>query len=265
MILQREHELRQKLIDTTLELEAMKNMRTELFNLLKTAYQERDEAKNQLQKLMNNLSPIHFQDKFIAGFLQENPPMFHPSNPSITESSSLSHGSPPVDSFFETVSSPEFSNTNMAYLNHHQNQHFNYLRVPNEKPVSDHGTVAIDSIAKEKVLPQKGKLLQAVIDAGPLLQTILLAGPLPTWSNPPPLQDIQVPPLNIKVYDNDAAIIIDPVSFPAMPKFSSNVMSTCSASSMLNFAGNHVPYGSRNNSWKYSSDSSSSSKRQRYQ
>ncbi|KAM1380064.1 hypothetical protein ACFX2I_021850 [Malus domestica] len=31
----------------------------------------------------------------------------------------------------------------------------------------------------EKPLPEKGKLLQAVIKAGPLLQTLLLAGPLP--------------------------------------------------------------------------------------
>lgn len=273
--------MRQKLNDATLELETMKNIKMELFNLLKMAYQERDEARCQLQKLMNNLvlpsSPIHLQESLLMF-----PCAKAFANPSITDSSSLSHGSPPVDSFFDTVSSPEFSNintvdsnnnnNNMAYLNHHhQQQHlvqdFNCLAssssspspalmmmVPLEKPPpSDPATEVIDCLAKKRVLPQKGKLLQAVIDAGPLLQTILLAGPLPNWRNPPPLQDIKVPPLNIKEYDTTTSM--EPNSFPKpKPSFlqSSNVPSTCSAS-MLNFAGN--PSGSWNNSWQFSSSS----------
>ncbi|KAL7115876.1 hypothetical protein ACP275_04G208200 [Erythranthe tilingii] len=44
-------------------------------------------------------------------------------------------------------------------------------------------------------LPEKGKLLQAVMKAGPLLQTLLLAGPLPQWRHPPPpLDTYQIPP-----------------------------------------------------------------------
>ncbi|KAH7289286.1 hypothetical protein KP509_31G068400 [Ceratopteris richardii] len=35
-------------------------------------------------------------------------------------------------------------------------------------------------------LPEKGKLLQAVMQAGPLLHNLLLAGPLPQWKYPPP-------------------------------------------------------------------------------
>lgn len=259
----------------------MKNMKTELFNLLKTAYQERDEARNQLQKVINyNLIPTttpihHLQEIFVP-------------NPSITitESSSLSHGSPPVDSFFEPVSSPEFSNSKMGYLNNHHNfvqvQDFNYLNmaVPIEKPMCDPGTVVIDSLAAERVLPQKGKLLQAVLDSGPLLQTILLAGPLPIWRNPPPLQDIKFQPLNIKECDNNKneTRIIESISFPQKQKISSilqssNGVSTCSASSMVNFAGNHH-HGSLNNTWKFCSSSNSCSslriqlesrKRQRYQ
>ncbi|KAK2436116.1 hypothetical protein QL285_021128 [Trifolium repens] len=287
---ERKHELKRKLINATLELEAMKNIKTVLFNLLQTAYRERDEARNQLQNLMMNLiptSPIHLQDMLVQ---LENPLMFHSSKPipSITESSTISHGSPPVDSFFETVSSPEFSNTNMGHLKYHQNQQnlvqvqdFNHLMGFTQKPVSvDRGTAVIDSLAKGRVLPQKGKLLQAVIEAGPLLQNILLAGPLPTWRNPPPLQDIKVPHLNMKDYGNStnnvAARIIEPVSFPKASSVlqSSNAASSCSATPMLHFAGNHV-LGSWNGSQKFiSSDSSSSSslgthagskKRQRYQ
>ncbi|KAI3942282.1 hypothetical protein MKW92_047874 [Papaver armeniacum] len=48
----------------------------------------------------------------------------------------------------------------------------------------------------EKPLPEKGKLLQAVMKAGPLLQTLLLAGPLPQWQHPPPpLNFFERPPV----------------------------------------------------------------------
>ncbi|KAL5055959.1 hypothetical protein RYX36_036641 [Vicia faba] len=208
---QREHEQKHKLIDTILELEAMKKMNRELNNQLKIAYQERDEARDQLQKLKNKFCPIDFQ--------QENPFMFHSSKPnsSITDSSTLSYSSPSsVDSFFETASSSMLSNTSMGYLNHHPGQSFHYLMEPIEEQVHDFGSEYINSIAKERVLPQKGMLLRSVIDAGPLLQTILLEGTLPRWRNPPHLQDIN----NVNV------------------------------TSMLNLAGNHLP-GSSNNSLKY--------------
>ncbi|KAK3018950.1 hypothetical protein RJ639_003592 [Escallonia herrerae] len=50
-------------------------------------------------------------------------------------------------------------------------------------------------VVPKKPLPEKGKLLQAVMQAGPLLQTLLLAGPLPQWRHPPPpLDTYQIPP-----------------------------------------------------------------------
>ncbi|KAK6144323.1 hypothetical protein DH2020_021143 [Rehmannia glutinosa] len=50
-------------------------------------------------------------------------------------------------------------------------------------------------IVIDRPLPEKGKLLQAVMKAGPLLQTLLLAGPLPQWRHPPPpLDAYQIPP-----------------------------------------------------------------------
>lgn len=53
-------------------------------------------------------------------------------------------------------------------------------------------------ISTDKPLPEKGKLLQAVMKAGPLLQTLLLAGPLPQWRHPPPpLESFQIPPVTI--------------------------------------------------------------------
>ncbi|KAI6669946.1 hypothetical protein NL676_004831 [Syzygium grande] len=53
-------------------------------------------------------------------------------------------------------------------------------------------------LVPEKPLPEKGKLLQAVMKAGPLLQTLLLAGPLPEWKHPPPpLASSDIPPVAI--------------------------------------------------------------------
>ncbi|GER39696.1 hypothetical protein STAS_16326 [Striga asiatica] len=51
-------------------------------------------------------------------------------------------------------------------------------------------------VVPAKALPEKGRLLQAVMRAGPLLQTLLIAGgPLPEWRHPPPPMDShQIPP-----------------------------------------------------------------------
>ncbi|WOL06186.1 midasin isoform X3 [Canna indica] len=47
-------------------------------------------------------------------------------------------------------------------------------------------------------LPEKGRLVEAVMGAGPLLQTLLLAGPLPQWRHPPPdLRSSDIPPVAI--------------------------------------------------------------------
>lgn len=57
----------------------------------------------------------------------------------------------------------------------------------------------MDPLLPDKPLPEKGKLLQAVIKAGPLLQTLLLAGPLPQWRYPPPpLQTFEIPPVTVQ-------------------------------------------------------------------
>ncbi|XP_024004055.1 uncharacterized protein LOC18027483 [Eutrema salsugineum] len=181
-------ELRQKLQYTCFELEVVKTKANEesklhqeevknLLNLLKLARQERDEAKDQLQKLLT-IKP----------------------NSSITESNS--HGSSPVDSFFEPASSPEFSNFNIVpepvNKTRFQNRHVNRICNSQQRPVKIDPVEAImDEIVKGKTLPEKGKLLQTVMESGPLLQTLLVAGPLPRWRNPPPLQQsFRVPPVS---------------------------------------------------------------------
>ncbi|KAG7019218.1 hypothetical protein SDJN02_18176, partial [Cucurbita argyrosperma subsp. argyrosperma] len=151
-------ELKQRLLCTTIELESVKmaanqeltenkqNLKN-LFNLLQIAYKERDEAKNQLQKVLNS------------------------ANSGITESNSLSGGG----GSDAAVSSPDFSSV---------------------------GDPVIENIVKGKKLPEKGRLLQAVMEAGPLLQTLLVAGPLPRWRNPPPVQSLKVVPPPFLINNN---------------------------------------------------------------
>lgn len=55
-------------------------------------------------------------------------------------------------------------------------------------------------IVIDRPLPEKGKLLQAVMKAGPLLQNLLLTGPLPQWRHPPPpLDTYQIPQPRVTV------------------------------------------------------------------
>ncbi|CAA3005244.1 uncharacterized protein LOC111393965 [Olea europaea var. sylvestris] len=66
-------------------------------------------------------------------------------------------------------------------------------------------------IVIDRPLPEKGKLLQAVMKSGPLLRNLLLAGPLPQWRHPPPpLDTYQIPPPPVIVPPQ-------PLAPPAMP------------------------------------------------
>ncbi|KAI4383838.1 hypothetical protein MLD38_009634 [Melastoma candidum] len=204
-------ELKQKLLRTTLELEAARMEATEeakkhkdstrqFLCLLQTAYQERDDARSQLQKILSKLVvvPSDVAADF-SSFSPVCPSQAHvensllipgKANSGMTESSShsLSHGSSTMSSFLEGVSSPELSNINSAVVDSGGIGNGSFA-----SSVLDMGSSIIDDLAKGRSLPQKGKLLQAVTEAGPLLQTLLVAGPLPRWRNPPPLYPFRVP------------------------------------------------------------------------
>jgi hypothetical protein len=52
-------------------------------------------------------------------------------------------------------------------------------------PPASQRDAVLDVLAGKRPLPQKGRLLDAVMEAGPLLQNLLVAGQLPRWRNPP--------------------------------------------------------------------------------
>ncbi|CAD5197254.1 unnamed protein product [Musa acuminata subsp. malaccensis] len=178
-------ELKHKLLCTTSELEALRaNAKEEirkraenidqLIRLLQVIAHERDVARDQLQLLLSKIS-------------QPNTGEYSPTQTrgscSVTESDSLS-ATPNHHSYGggggASPGSPELPSINMG--------------VPQQQKY-DRASAIIDGLAMKRPLPRKGKLLQAVLEAGPLLQTVLLAGPLPQWRNPPPLQQFQVPPV----------------------------------------------------------------------
>ncbi|KAG7035428.1 hypothetical protein SDJN02_02224, partial [Cucurbita argyrosperma subsp. argyrosperma] len=282
-------ELKQKLMQTTFELESLKMEANEesiknkekvksLLLLLQAAYEERDEARDQLQKLMSKFVPTTTATELPALLLfQAESPLNIPTkaNSSITESNSLyetynhqSYGSSPADSFFDGVSSPDFSTANMAdsckmsFVNQPYVTEYNApqpLATGVDTPKTeklDPFSAVIDNLVKGKALPQKGKLLQAVTEAGPLLQTLLVAGPLPQWRNPPPLQAFKIPSLLVNGC-NTKNINQNLPSKPSSPspkplhsllhtEMSRGSSQICSASSMFSF--NNGPSGSCFNS-----------------
>uniref|UniRef100_A0A0D9W210 Uncharacterized protein n=1 Tax=Leersia perrieri TaxID=77586 RepID=A0A0D9W210_9ORYZ len=71
-------------------------------------------------------------------------------------------------------------------------------------PPLDAGEEAEIEMALARRLPEKGRLVEAVVSAGPLLQTLLLAGPLPRWRHPPPPAPADIPPFNPGTIKSDA-------------------------------------------------------------
>ncbi|XP_061347022.1 uncharacterized protein LOC133292615 [Gastrolobium bilobum] len=144
-------ELRKKLADVTHELEIQKNANMELFNVLNIVYEERDEARSQLQELMNKIMLP-------------------------TTQASQSHDDFPVR-IDSSISTRELSNNNNIIevdYNNNVNVYINpHMMVPSEEPKPDPATSVIESLAKGRALPQRGQLEQAVKDAGPLLQSLL--------------------------------------------------------------------------------------------
>lgn len=86
-------------------------------------------------------------------------------------------------------------------------------------------------------LPEKGRLLEAVMKAGPLLHNLMLAGPLPQWRHPPPpLRSIEIPPVSISI--NSAAAT-------AKATFTATATTTLPEDMKPSFAQHHGPCNNR--------------------
>ncbi|KAJ4971908.1 hypothetical protein NE237_005007 [Protea cynaroides] len=183
-------ELRQSLLYTTLELETTRlaaqdeirkreEQMSHLQDLLSTAVRERDEARDQCQRLQVEKLLLLQQQQHLQQPQQTTP---H-SGISTTEEEARRGGE---------------SNTGISYSDCEESIVSSPVMDPIPPPSLQSPSAAIAQTASEKPLPEKGKLLQAVTKAGPLLQTLLLAGPLPQWRHPPPqLDSFEIPPVAI--------------------------------------------------------------------
>ncbi|KAL6864669.1 hypothetical protein ACP4OV_015820 [Aristida adscensionis] len=172
-------ELKQSLVATTLELEAAREELkkkdqsiAKLADLVRQVAKERDDARDQLQHL-----------RLLAAAAPPPPPAQLVTS-SVTDSD-CSLVSSPVDPFFDPVTSADKRCK---------------LSPPTPPPpppppaatpchpgagASSVADDVLDMLAMKKPLPQKGRMLAAVMEAGPLLQNLLVAGQLPRWRNPP--------------------------------------------------------------------------------
>lgn len=153
----------------------------------------------------------------------------------------------PVDPFFDTITSPDFSNNNLADSSHTRLVSNTFVQeykgsisaglVPPAVAKIHPADAVIENFVKGKVLPQKGKLLQALMKARPLFQTLLLAGPLPQWRNSPPLQPFNIVPVsmsNQNTIANASSLAQKPLASPSYIELRRGYSQKCS--SMLNLA-----------------------------
>ncbi|XP_019198796.1 PREDICTED: uncharacterized protein LOC109192557 isoform X2 [Ipomoea nil] len=211
-----EIELKQSLLYTTLELEntllcaqdelAKKDEEIlQLKNLLGRFVKERDEAVAKCRRLGVEKLLLHRQ---LGG---------RPENIAAVESG--------VTTTNEDQENALQSNSEDSEENALPVVSPNRASPPPENPPPPHAAAAAadvtDKIRPKLPLPEKGKFLQAVMEAGPLLQTLLLAGPLPQWQHPPPhLNSVDIPPVTIS---SSAALSKKRASGdPSSPSSSSN-------------------------------------------
>ncbi|XWS71874.1 hypothetical protein CRYUN_Cryun03dG0175200 [Craigia yunnanensis] len=195
-------ELRHSLLYTTLELEQTRlavqeelrkrdDQLIQLQELLSKAMRERDEAQEKCQRLFLEKLLLHQQQQQqvapLSGVssIEDEPRRGIDSNNGFSSS----------DCEESIVSSPVLDPIQQPQLPTAPPQG---PQPPAPLPQSMPQATAELVPEKPLPLPEKGKLLQAVMKAGPLLQTLLLAGPLPQWRHPPPpLESFEIPPVTI--------------------------------------------------------------------
>ncbi|KAK7396517.1 hypothetical protein VNO78_17582 [Psophocarpus tetragonolobus] len=207
-------EIKNRLICTKLELIAAKmeakakikkyeETVKHLYKMLKNVCQERDEARGQLQLLMRNLkapipvessstipqvdyASLQYKNKLSLNSTKVSDPSFKAfSNYSCDLSLSSLHSNEkhsPMSLSPRTIIAEPINNlTSLKQPNHIKAD----MDASRDNMV-DGASLVIDKLVCGKPLPQKGRLLRSVTEAGPLLHTLLVP-PAPQWQNPPSL------------------------------------------------------------------------------
>ncbi|EXB67887.1 hypothetical protein L484_008904 [Morus notabilis] len=199
-----------------------------LLSLLRSAWQERDEAQKERDEARNDLQALLNKILALKPMTSDHHDVMIPKLPDFTN-----FYSPTLVEESDNISGTCYNlinNTNIAAEDH------------NQRACSSSAAAPMDRLVVEgKALPEKGRLLQAVLEAGPLLQTLLLA-PIPQWKNPPPL------PLPLPLPDNSfqispSSLLDAAVSSPAVAGFD-HVPQMTSSSSCLDITEQIINSGS---------------------
>ncbi|RWW22635.1 hypothetical protein GW17_00013151 [Ensete ventricosum] len=214
-------ELKQALLRTTLELEStrvtaqeelrrMESQALHLSRLLEIATRERDEARHALLLLF-----LHHGDR-------PHLPSHH--EPNLDPNTNPAH----------SLAFDEGSDVAAAAAAEDVDESSNGASPPALTAVAE-----VEAAAARRGLPEKGRLVEAVMGAGPLLQTLLLAGPLPQWRHPPPdLRSSEIPPVAISLNPNpknEKDGEGSPSPLPASLRNSSSSSSSLESGSNCNF------------------------------
>ncbi|THG11861.1 hypothetical protein TEA_000416 [Camellia sinensis var. sinensis] len=205
-------ELRQSLLLATLELETTRlkaqeelKMRDDQLNHLKDlvteAIRERDEAQDKCQRLV--FERLLFQQQQLHLQQQQQQQQLHLQQQQQCQQNAPLSG---ISSIEDEPRRGLDSNNGFSSSDCEESIVSSPVIDPIPPPTQLPPPIdeLINPLVSDKPLPEKGKLLQAVMKAGPLLQTLLLAGPLPQWRHPPPpIDSYQIPP--------------PPVAIPARP------------------------------------------------
>ncbi|KAF8115754.1 hypothetical protein N665_0025s0206 [Sinapis alba] len=129
----------------------------QFYHLWRLAVQERDEAREQLMHSLAELSKLR----------------------GLLSSILLSEGK--IPSYYLEASDESTGHQNCSY-NLFPSVRSNQMRFVVEE-MRDFETVVLEVIGG--VLPEIGKFMQAVSEAGSLVESLFIAGPVPKWINPP--------------------------------------------------------------------------------
>ncbi|KAG2309961.1 hypothetical protein Bca52824_021518 [Brassica carinata] len=151
------------------------------YNLWKLAIQERDEAREQLMHSLAEASQL--RQLFNTILWYEEQIRCHQPEATDETTQNCNHDHFPVDSpsrfsyasSLDHVSSVISSPLDLSFRS-------SQMHCVVEK-TRDYETVVLEMIGG--VLPENGKFLQAVSEAGSLVESLFITGPVPKWRSPP--------------------------------------------------------------------------------
>ncbi|XVE96821.1 hypothetical protein REPUB_Repub02eG0256000 [Reevesia pubescens] len=220
-----------------------------LYQLLYEACQERDEAREQLKrsmaeiselkKLLNKLLPSNSAETSSAiSHIQPDNPKQEILKGNLDMKDTASDDSSATNSMSRTLFTASLTDSsNLALLKksfvQDSGSRIQMGRFSSKDLEDNPGSKLIDALVKGKPLPEKGRLLEAVLDTPPLLETLMITGQLPKWRNPPPLPSNIIGNDDHSLINQNQRVVINSKS--AIPSSQILNYKKCSTSNSINF------------------------------